>query len=328
MKKKNFNITINGYLPSLLTGLSLEGYDTNRFIKNPYLKKMDLFDPNKYIPNVLLEELLVTIKNDLGIDSLSTDLSECFKSTNMGFVSNHIFRSPSFLTFLEEVVKHQKLIKSNYTVKLETTGAISKFSVKVNEALSPGKLICEEIDIMRILDAFMLVGGENYCPIELGVTANSSYYLESVLPKGDYNLKLNQSESWILFNTSLLSQEIPSIFEVPESTILPNSDQITSFEIEQLLNCCNQGTIPHLDELSQMLNVSRRTIERKLQSEGTTFSHLKENLLQRKSFELLSESNLSIKEISEQLDYSQSQNFIRSFRKWTGTSPDEYRLQL
>lgn len=289
---------------------------------------MDLYDPNKYIPNVLLEELLLTIKNDLGIDSLSTDLSGCFRSTNMGYISNHIFKSPSFLTLLEEVVKHQKLVKSNYTVKLQTMGAISKFSVKINEKPSQGKLICEEIDIMRILDAFMLVGGENFCPIELGVTANNSFYLESILPKGGFNLKLNQSESWILFNTSLLNQEVPSIFETPEPMTLANSNQITSFKIEQLLNSFNQGTIPRLDELSQILDVSRRTLERRLQTEGATFLHIKENFLKRKSFELLSESELSVKEISEQLDYSQSQNFIRTFRKWTGTSPAEYRLQL
>ena len=109
---------------------------------------------------------------------------------------------------------------------------------------------------------------------------------------------------------------------------LANSNQITSFKIEQLLNSFNQGTIPRLDELSQILDVSRRTLERRLQTEGATFLHIKENFLKRKSFELLSESELSVKEISEQLDYSQSQNFIRTFRKWTGTSPAEYRLQL
>ncbi len=328
MNKKKIHIALNGYLPSLLTGLKAHGIDPNQFLKTPYLKKLDLYDPNKYIPSILLDELLVSMTHKLGVDSLASDFNEHFKATKMGSVSNHLYKSPNFLCFLENVIRYSKIIKSNYTGTLETLGPVSKFSVKINEAQSKGKLISEEIDISRILDAFMLIGGENFVPIELGITAKSTYHLESIFPKGDYSIQLNQDESWILFDTEMLSKKIPNILGDPILIETIKENQIIEFKIERLLESFKPGYIPRLDELSQILDISRRTLERKLQKEGTHFLTIKRRFLQRKSYELLSNHNLSVKEIAEQLNFSNSQNFSRSFGSWNGISPEAYRLSL
>ena len=327
MNKINTHIALNGYIPSLLTGLETNGINLDQFLKSSYFKKLDLYNPDKYIPNILLDELLISISDKLGIDCLAAEFNEHFKATKMGRISRHMYNSPNFLSFLETVIKYQKYVRTNYTAKLQITGSISKFSVKINGNRSKGQLISEEIDISRILDAFVFVGGESFTPIELGITANSTYHLESIFPKGNYNIKLNQDESWILFDTSLLSKEIPNTLEEPVKIEL-NHHNITEFNIERLLESFKLGYIPKLDEIADMFNVSRRTIERNLEIEGTYFSEIKRRYLQRKSYDLLANDKLSIKEIANQLDYSNSQNFIRTFKSWNGMSPNEYRLDL
>ncbi len=327
MNKKNIHITLNGYIPSLFTGLKTNGINPNQFLQSSYLKKLDLYNPDKYIPNILLDELLTSMADKLGIDCLATEFNEHFKATKMGRISRHMYKSPNFLSFLETVIKYQKYVRTNYIARLQIKGSVSKFSVKINGNRSRGQLISEEIDILRILDAFVFVGGDGFAPIELGITANSSYHLESIFPKGNYDIKLNQDESWILFGTSLLSKEIPNILEEP-ITIEHNKHYLTEFNIERLLESFKTGFIPKLDEIADLFNVSRRTIERNLQIEGTHFSQIKRRYLQRKSYELLANGKLSVKEIANQLDYSNSQNFIRTFKSWNGVSPDEYRINL
>ena len=44
-----------------------------------------------------------------------------------------------------------------------------------------------------------------------------------------------------------------------------------------------------------------------------------------KAKEWLVETKMSVKEISERLNYNNSQNFIRSFKKFEGTTPGKYR---
>lgn len=326
MNSKRFDIALNGYLPSLLSGLTSDGINVNKYLKNSYLQKLDLYNPDHYIPNILLESILVEIKHDLGLDSLSKDLRRHFQATKMGRFSKHIYQSPSFLTFLEEVIKYQKYIRSNYSGNLQIFGTISQFSVRIDEKPSKGKLICEEIDMLRILDAFMLVGGKNFAPIELGITANSSYNIESVLPKGNYKLNLNQHASWIKFETTLLSKKIPGLLEKSAPIESNLGFGATTFKIERLINSFKDGTVPRLEEIAQMLDLSSRTLERYLKFEGTNFMQLKQKYLTQKSIELLENPKLSINEISEKLDYSYSQNFVRSFKLWTGTTPEQYRL--
>jgi AraC-like DNA-binding protein len=322
---KRTDIALNGYLPSLLNGLEDDGININTFLKNPFLRKLDLYDPDSYIPNQLLETILVDIKDDLGLHDFYKDLNHHFKSTKMGKYSLHIFQSPNFLTFLKEVIKYQKCIRSNYQVKLNVFGSVSRFSVKILEAPSKGKLICEEIDIMRIIDAFKLIGGEQFIPIEIGITGSSLKNIESILPNGNYKLQLNQVESWVLFNTSLLSKKNLNLLEGSSGLNTVQSQNLESYKIELLLDSFKMGTIPNMAEIADMFNVSRRTLERNLLKEGSSFSIIKDKYLQRKSIELLRDPNISVKEIAERLNFSNSQNYIRSFKRWTAVTPETFR---
>jgi AraC-like DNA-binding protein len=85
------------------------------------------------------------------------------------------------------------------------------------------------------------------------------------------------------------------------------------------------GTIPNMAEIADMFNVSRRTLERNLLKEGSSFSIIKDKYLQRKSIELLRDPNISVKEIAERLNFSNSQNYIRSFKRWTAVTPETFR---
>ena len=322
------DIALNSYLPSLFLGLKESGVDPKQFVNTPYLKRLDLTDPNKYIPNILLDDLLTSMRNQLGVDSLVVDFNAHFKSTNMGYVSNYLYQSPNFLCFLENAIKYHKLLRSNYTMRLDIMGGVSRFSVRINEVKGPGKLISEEIDIARILDAFMLVGGESFQPIELGITAKTSNFLASIFPPGNYPVKIEQDESWVLFNTSLLANPIPFLLEQSDGIEGIDTSLVNAFKIERLLESFKVGYIPSLNEISEVLNVSRRTVERKLHEEGTHFLEIKTRFLKRRSYELLENPNLSIKEIAEQLDYSNSQNFSRKFKRMNGLSPNEYRAEF
>ena len=328
MNKKNTNIALNSYLPSLLTGLKSNGINPNQFLTNSYLKKLDLYDPNKYIPNILLDNLLISITDKIGVNCLVAEFNNHFKASKMGRVSEQMYQSPNFLSFLECVVKNQKIVRSNYTVKLVINGPVARFSVRVNQDFSRGKFITEEIDISRILDAFMMIGGASFIPIELGITAKTSYFLEPILPRGNYPLLLNQAESWVLFETKLLSKKIPNVTPKLHLNVDIKNNEMTEFKIERLLESFKPGYIPNLNELAEILNVSSRTLERNLQMEGTHFLAIKKRLIRRKSYELLSNPNFLIKEIAEHLGYSNTQNYIRNFKNWNNLSPNKYRQKL
>lgn len=327
MYKKNIDISLNTYLPDLLQGLKKDGVDISRFLKQPHLRKFDLFNSDIYVPNILLNNLMESIHNYTGVESIVATLPQHFKATKMGRFSNRIFQSPNLLSFLESVVLYQNTVRTNNKGKLEIFGSIAKFSVFINEASSKGKLIAEEVGLARILDGFRLIGGPDFIPIELGMTAKSTFALEPILPKGDYRIHVDQPDNWILFETSMLCLKVPNVVPKMElSESVPT--ELTTFKIEKLLESYLPDKSPGLESISEMLNVSSRSIQRRLKDEGTSFLNIIEKKTQLKALELVSNSNLSIKEISELLNFGYSQNFIRTFKKWIGVSPMNYRDKL
>jgi AraC-like DNA-binding protein len=101
-------------------------------------------------------------------------------------------------------------------------------------------------------------------------------------------------------------------------------DQEILARVRKLVARANGG-FHSLDEVAGQLHVSSRTLKRRLATQGVTYSDLLEEQRREKALLLLRSSALSLDEVAEQLGYSDTSNFRRAFRRWTGLSPAAYR---
>jgi len=87
------------------------------------------------------------------------------------------------------------------------------------------------------------------------------------------------------------------------------------------------GTMPGIDDVAHRLHVSTRTLKRRLAERGTTFSDIAENVRHNEALVLLGDPRLAIDDVAAKLGYSDTANFARAFRRWTGTTPGAYRVR-
>lgn len=80
-----------------------------------------------------------------------------------------------------------------------------------------------------------------------------------------------------------------------------------------------------LNELTQHFNMSEATFQRRLKQEGTSYQQLKNEIRRDTAIELLSKTQQSLQEISDQLNFHDPSAFHRAFKKWTGVNPGAYR---
>jgi AraC-like DNA-binding protein len=78
---------------------------------------------------------------------------------------------------------------------------------------------------------------------------------------------------------------------------------------------------PGANEIARKLGVSRRTLARRLSSEGLTFASVMNNLKRDLAKRHLADNSLSISEIAWLLGYQDVSAFTHAFKRWTGTSP-------
>lgn len=85
------------------------------------------------------------------------------------------------------------------------------------------------------------------------------------------------------------------------------------------------GAPPDLASTAATLNLSVRTLQRRLAENGVTHSALLDDVRRRLALELVGHARVPIAEIAKRLGFADSTAFHRAFRRWTDEAPTEYR---
>jgi AraC-like DNA-binding protein len=83
----------------------------------------------------------------------------------------------------------------------------------------------------------------------------------------------------------------------------------------------------HVAEISRRLGMSRRTLTRRLASEGLTFAGILTELRTDLARQYLNEDDLAVSQIAWLLGYQEASTFTHAFKRWTGKTPGEARAQ-
>jgi AraC-like DNA-binding protein len=81
----------------------------------------------------------------------------------------------------------------------------------------------------------------------------------------------------------------------------------------------------NLEDVAKNLNMSARTLRRKLREEDTSFRQLVDELRRDLALKYLRDTDLTVEDIAETLGFSDAANFRHAFRRWTNAAPHEFR---
>jgi AraC-like DNA-binding protein len=101
------------------------------------------------------------------------------------------------------------------------------------------------------------------------------------------------------------------------------SDLITAVR-RAIAESMKQGD-PKLARVIKQISMSPRTLERRLKEHGVVFKELLDDTRRRFALNYLKGRKHRLTEIAFLLGYSEVSAFNRAFRRWTGSTPLEYR---
>lgn len=89
----------------------------------------------------------------------------------------------------------------------------------------------------------------------------------------------------------------------------------------------SSGSVPALDQAAEALNMSPRSLRRRLQDENTSFQRVLDEFRVDLAREYLGAGMMPAKEVAFLLGFSHVDAFRRAFKTWTGQTISEYQLQ-
>lgn len=80
-----------------------------------------------------------------------------------------------------------------------------------------------------------------------------------------------------------------------------------------------------LEQVASSIGMSVRTLQRGLTKHGLDFNHLVEGIRRSLAVDYVARSGFSLTEIALLLGYAEASSFSRAFRRWTHSTPQQYR---
>jgi AraC-like DNA-binding protein len=148
-------------------------------------------------------------------------------------------------------------------------------------------------------------------------------------------VEYDQSCNWVTFSARHLEADLVHseadlqefLKLAPYYMVIEPQASILSIthRIREILGGDFREEMPSFEELTGLLNMSARTLRRRLEKEGTSYQRIKDNARRDVAISMLSREGMTVSEVAEQVGFSDPSAFHRSFKKWTGQSPGSYR---
>ncbi|MEY4514896.1 MAG: hypothetical protein RLZZ450_7018 [Pseudomonadota bacterium] len=147
-------------------------------------------------------------------------------------------------------------------------------------------------------------------------------------------VRFGQPENALVFRTSLLDRAQPysdallcSMLESTASKLMQEISGERSFvdRVRVALRYETDLANVDFDALARRWGLTRRVLRRRLSAESVSLSELLDEARCRRAVEELRRPDSKIKEVAEDLGYSETSAFHRAFKRWTGRTPSDYK---
>ncbi|AXI55013.1 hypothetical protein C1J05_11375 [Sulfitobacter sp. JL08] len=192
----------------------------------------------------------------------------------------------------------------------------------------PSDPISEWTQVTVLIEAVRSITGENWFPDEIRFKSDFSVCDDARNANPNTRFLTQSAHTSIIMPSSVLaaSKLTSAAAQVPEPNIHETLDGIEN--LKRLIRPYLRGGTPKMTMFAEILDVSPRSLQRKLQQAGTSFSELIETTRFEMAAEILTASDTPLIDVAMTLGYENQSNFGRSFRRIAGISPGKYRREM
>jgi AraC-like DNA-binding protein len=222
------------------------------------------------------------------------------------------------------------MLQTSTVLTLERRGPKIRWWIEFVEPETEGRHHNELLGIGYMIDAVRTYAGRRWHPD----------VVRTALPVGSPRAELESlfgtdvshghAVPGIEFDAALLSRALPVLPVAiareragTEPQVPGQHDDLAT--IAAVTDLAVHEDYPRIEWVAAKLGTTRRSLQRRLASHGTTFNRLVEETLLRRAKTLLSRDSVPITEIAFELGYADPAHFTRAFRRWTGVAPRAYR---
>jgi AraC-like DNA-binding protein len=285
--------------------------------------------PESRIPFVAAGRLLHECAVKTGCEHFALLVGQRTRLAQLGLPGQLVRHSPTLGAAVQTFAVYQHL----------NTQGMAKFLLEKDGMATLGTMVYQkgtehvdqiyDIDLAATLTVIRELCGRRWSPERVLIAhakpADAVFYRRFFQAQ----CRFDSERTALLFPALKLRQTLPDAgsrqLRTLEAQARARSDFGLVFRLRRTLRTLLVAEAVSGDEVARLLSMHRRTLNRRLREEGTTFQELLDEVRFEAACQFLDTSHIPISEIANSLGYAETSAFSRAFRRWSGASPVQRR---
>ncbi|WP_354686423.1 AraC family transcriptional regulator ligand-binding domain-containing protein [Cupriavidus necator] len=320
-----------GPLPrDLLHALREGGYDVSALAPAPDSPETDP-DHDGAVPAtgpLQAGHLLCAVYQATGDPAIGLWLGSRMQPDLLGLAGLPAIAGPSLGTALRRIARYQKLLAGD-RLELRRQGDEAWVCIRPSDPEAPDTRPRIDMELCSLLAFGRQFTRKPLHPLRVSLRIGQPAWHVRYTEAFDCPVRFGEPEDAIVFGRRDLALRLVARARPGPSAGLdsrePRPSAASLDDVRAALFQLAGERALSLAAVARHLDVSERTLQRRLMAAGTGFRALCEDARRELAGRYLTEGGMSLGEIAFRLGFDDANSFFRAFRRWTGMTPGDYR---
>ncbi len=307
------------------------GLDSHAIFKRVNIDLTDLRINNARISNIKIQQILLYVQPLVNDKTLILEFSKTIKPRAFNLLGIAMEISQHSQGALKRLERFVKYLNSDLCVALnESPSEVSLKFTELNQTpnnLNTLLFVSSQLSVLKqISDQKLKVNSLKLSGMQdERIDCFEDLFNSPVEPsKTGHEIIFHKASAYhpFTFSNSCLTSTLDHMIKnnLPTRHEKPFSGKVKRHILEQQ----NYSNVDQ-DQVAEFLNLSKRTLQRKLKEEGVNYLSILDECRQETALNLIPDESISLSELTYLLGFTDASNFSRAFKRWSGSTPGQYR---
>ncbi|HYB42472.1 MAG TPA: AraC family transcriptional regulator [Candidatus Methylomirabilis sp.] len=321
----------------LVEALKAEGADTDEVLASFGLDRSTVSNPHGFIPAADFARLMEECARATGDACFGLHLGEHFNPKDIGALTYVMLNAPTMTLAFKDVARYLHVFNEAAEVSFVVEG---KWVYLRHRLLLVGVDHARQQNECAMalgLNAIRLMAGSQWSPAEVQFAHPAPEQTAEHRRIFGSPVSFDCPTNAFVVEREFIDRQVPAADDRLYPILKRYLDHVleqmprehrTLGSIRKAIGESMRDGDPTLAQVAAKVAMGARTLQRRLAEHGTDFKGLVDDTRRRFSQHYLRDPRHTLSEIAYLLGYSEVSAFNRAFRRWTGSTPSEYRQRV
>ncbi len=268
--------------------------------------------------------------------AFGVEIEKRFGLGSLGLISRAIMSCVDVHAAIQLAERYSSLVMPLVRLTSQTRGKHLVLEINALSRYPDLNRIILEVMFMGIARNIKVLTGGEVIADKYTFSLSEPTYLEPLQIQLANKIEFNSERNLLFFKLEHMKLELLTANSIDAETTIEECE-VELIRAKETLTSTDRvidlirfylDTNPSSNEISRRMNITERTLRRKLAEEGTSFRVLLQKIREETARYYLDQTQLQVAQIALKLGYGETSNFRAAFKGWTGKSPREWRKAI